>query len=188
MKTNYYSTLNDDIYEQNIESQHDRHDDFEDLEPEWPKYEKISSKQLEKGKWFYDLLSSKDGVLSDLPQNFVHNLKETHWSEGDISKEFDTLTKQHNITLLPWKVDVNNLVSEDGDTSYYVLTFQGKKDGVESKHSITISHMWDLDIYPNTEITKMEKAIQAKEIVSETNERLDNLQREIREVIESREN
>lgn len=180
--------LNYDTLEQGIERY-----DFDDETDDdlWPKYEKISTKQLEQGKWFYDLLSGKDGLLKDMPQNFIHNLKETYGNESDISKELDDITKKSDISILPWKVDLNSFVKQgdtlDEDASYYVLTFQGKKDGIEWKHSITISHMWDVDIYPDTEITHLEEAMIEKEIVSSTNEKLDGLRKEIQETIQARE-
>lgn len=64
-------------------------------------------------------------------QNFVHNLKETHWDESDISRELDNITKDTGITILPWRVDMYSFVRQwdnlDEDKSYYVLTFFGKK-------------------------------------------------------------
>lgn len=52
-----FSQLNSYLIEQNFE--YDRYDDFEDKEIEWSKYEKITTKHLDQGKGFYDLISSK---------------------------------------------------------------------------------------------------------------------------------
>ncbi len=177
------SQLSSDTLEQNFES----YDHYEE-ESNQPKYEKIATKQLDQGKWFYNLLSSKDGILSNLPQNFVHSLKETHWNESDIAEQLDNLVKESDITVLPWKVDIYSFVKQgenlDDDASYYVVTFSGKRDGIEWKHSITISHLGEFDIYPNTEITHIGEAMDSR---SDLGEKQYNLQQEIQRVIQARE-
>lgn len=199
--------LKNEILEQNFEKYDDYDDVRKDTKPKSNpdfmegdvseiKFKKEKSLEVKKGDGFHSVLEWKDGFVKELPQNFVHNLKETY---SDISMEFDDFAKTNNVTLLPGTASLYSYIdlSEDGmgeDKFCYVVSFHGKKEGKEWVYSISIPEEWSpFKLFAwsherfDEELGRKGDEMFDNEQLSRTSESTKRLEKEIRDVINSRE-